>query len=329
MNRSRLRRGFTLIELLVVIAIIAVLVGLLVPAVQKVREAANRMSCSNNCKQLGLAAHNYASTYDGNLPPARVSNAGGRAIFGNSNRSTLVFLLPFIEQDNLYKQYMALVEKYPTSTGANRRNWNHADMRPIYQAQVKTFLCPSSPVNPKTDNSPATWAAVDSYINAGISDYNVCNGVEIGATSGYGLGFIKLNLNEGNRWGMLQNNLPTKITDCTDGTSNTILLVEDAGRPKVYAKGRLRTDSYQWTSGAPWAANDGQFALHGFTTDGMISGGPCAINCSTANEIYGFHSGGCNVSMGDGSCRFLRESIDITTVAAMITRNGGEVFNAD
>jgi len=328
MNQFRGRRGFTLIELLVVIAIIAVLVGLLVPAVQKVREAANRMSCSNNIRQMGIACHNFAGTNDNNLPPARVSNTAGRAIYGNSNRSVLVFLLPNIEQDALYKQFDSLMQQYSTATGANRRNWNHADLRPFYQSPVKTFQCPSAPSG-RTDNSPATYAAVDSYINAATSDYQVCNAVEISAGSAFANGFIKLNLTEANRWGMLQNNLPTKITDCMDGTSNTIMLVEDAGRPKVYAKGKLRTDSYQWTSGAAWADNEGQFGLHGFTTDGMTSGGPCAVNCSSANEIYAFHSGGANVMMGDGSCRFLRDAIDITTVAAMITRNGGEVYNAD
>jgi len=116
MNRFRGRRGFTLIELLVVIAIIAVLVGLLVPAVQKVREAANRMSCSNNIRQMGIACHNFAGTNDNNLPPARVSNTAGRAIYGNSNRSVLVFLLPNIEQDALYKRFESLIARMPTGS---------------------------------------------------------------------------------------------------------------------------------------------------------------------------------------------------------------------
>ena len=324
--RSANRPGFTLIELLVVIAIIAVLVGLLVPAVQKVREAANRMSCSNNSKQIGLAAHNFAGTYDGRLPPARVSNAAGRAIFGNSNRSVLVFLLPFIEQDNLYKQYDALVQQYPTSTGANRRNWNHANMQPIYQNRVKTFECPSAPAS-RTDNSPASYAAVDSYVNAATSDYQVMNNIEITGVCAYTMGLIPFTITDGTRGGMLTNNAYTNITDCLDGTSNTIMLVEDAGRPKVYAKGKLRTDSYIWTSGAAWADNEGQFSLHGFSADGMTSGGPCGVNCSNGNEIYAFHSGGANVTMGDGSCRFLREGINIGTLAAMVTKANGEVYN--
>ena len=320
-----MRRGFTLIELLVVIAIIAVLVGLLVPAVQKVREAANRMSCSNNCKQIGLAAHNFAGTYDGRLPPARVSNAAGRAIFGNSNRSVLVFLLPFIEQDALYKQYDALVQQYPTSTGANRRNWNHANMQPTYQSRVKTFECPSAPASRKA-NSPTTFAAVDSYVNAATSDYQVMNNVEITGVCAYTMGLIPFTITDGNRGGMLTNNDYTKITDCLDGTSNTLMLVEDAGRPVVYAKGKMVTG---WTSGAPWADNEGQFSLHGFSADGLTQGGPCGVNCSNRNEIYAFHPGGANVTMGDGSCRYLRESINVGTLAAMVTKANGEVYAND
>lgn len=105
MNRKR--RGFTLIELLVVIAIIAVLIGLLLPAVQKVREAANRMSCTNNLKQLGLAAHNYQSTF-GQLPPGYLGPIRNEADpidwSGHQFLSTLVFLLPYVEQDNVWKE---------------------------------------------------------------------------------------------------------------------------------------------------------------------------------------------------------------------------------
>jgi prepilin-type N-terminal cleavage/methylation domain-containing protein len=104
-SRNR-ARGFTLIELLVVIAIIAVLIGLLLPAVQKVREAAARMSCQNNLKQIGLSAHNYESTY-GYLPPGQIGAAkslGSTGVFDGSCLSSLALLLPYIEEDNIYRQ---------------------------------------------------------------------------------------------------------------------------------------------------------------------------------------------------------------------------------
>jgi len=330
MVRISIRRSsaFTLIELLVVIAIIAVLIGLLVPAVQKVREAANRMSCSNNSRQIGLACMNFENAY-GAFPPARISNAAGRGLYGNSNRSVLVFLLPYIEQEALHRQYENAFRAFPTATGAARRNWNHADMRTIYQTPIKTFQCPSAP-NPRKDNSPASYAAIDSYVDAATSDYQVMNNVEITGTCAYTMGIIPFTITDGTRGGLLTNNEPTRIAACLDGTSNTLLLVEDAGRPSVFAKGRAVTGTpTPWTSGAGWADNEGQFSFHGFSADGLTQGGPCAVNCSNRNEVYSFHPGGANVMMGDGSVRFLKESTTAAVMAALVTRANGETPTVD
>src|SRR5262249_11999153 len=154
--------------LLVVIAIIAVLVGMLLPAVQKVREAANRAACQNNMKQLGLACLNYESANQA-LPPAKIDNDAGRDLFGNSNRSVLVFLLPYLEQDALYRGYQ--VGAPPGSNSAGRLNWNNAVNRPVCSTPIKTFLCPSAP-QPRVD-------ALGAFKNIAVSDYNALNSVEI------------------------------------------------------------------------------------------------------------------------------------------------------
>ena len=321
-NQASNRNGFTLIELLVVIAIIAILIGLLLPAVQKVREAAARLTCTNNLKQIGLAVMNYESTYR-HYPMCRVSNAGARAIYGNSNRSLFVMLLPYIEQEALYKKYEAVYAPFPTTTGANRRDWDHTDMTSIYQTKVKTLICPSNP-GPTVDSGTSNNA----FTNAATSDYNVMNGVELAsAPNAYTMGLIPYTLDDSSRRGMLDFTAPTTPANITDGTSNTLLVVEDAGRPSRYAKGKIQSGLR--SSGAAWGDNDGTFTLHGFSTDGLTQGGPCAINCNNSNEVYSFHTGGANVVFGDGSVRFFKENISIGIVAAVITKSNGEVVNVD
>jgi len=166
MVRSRTqvgRGGFTLIELLVVIAIIAVLVGLLVPAVQKVREAANRMSCQNNMKQLGLAFHNYQTTI-GAFPPMYTGGTHPQP-----NHYCLTFVLPYIEQDNLFKQI-----------NMNLSGYDVANFRP-FTSPIKTFMCPSAPLTPTMPyNVPSskyrTLPAGVTSIQMGRTDYACASG---------------------------------------------------------------------------------------------------------------------------------------------------------
>jgi prepilin-type N-terminal cleavage/methylation domain-containing protein len=179
--RNAARRGFTLIELLVVIAIIAILIGLLLPAVQKVREAAARMSCSNNLKQMALAAHNYESSY-GSLPPPGQCDSTGSNTTTYMIHSFGTYILPYIEQDNVYKLFdvttLPAVAYVPGSTrmpgvllhdkaaGLSYTDTRFPSGQQAAKATIKTFLCPSTPISTR---DPAGYGGVD-YMVIAISD---------------------------------------------------------------------------------------------------------------------------------------------------------------
>jgi prepilin-type N-terminal cleavage/methylation domain-containing protein len=304
------QRAFTLIELLVVIAIIAILIGLLLPAVQKIREAANRMKCSNSLKQLGLAFHNHESAY-GYFPVA--THARSVTIAGVTktvNSYWGIQILPYIEQDNVRNQY---------NFDFNNRDQENKNVVAI---PIKIMVCPSTP---KQDRMSVIGGSSPAFSGA-VGDYAAT--IAVWPTM-YTNGFISHANPAGGTstpWGIIGSTsltAPARIGSVTDGTSNTILLAECSGRPDRWAAGKIDPSMQVTTSG--WSEYNG-FVVRGYQQDGTgTTGGPCMINCNNYLSLYGFHTGGVNVLNGDGSVRFLRSSVSATVVADAITRDGGEV----
>ena len=314
-SSRRSRPGFTLIELLVVIAIIAVLIALLLPAVQSAREAARRAQCINNLKQLGLAVHNYHSTY--NVIPADgmfLGPAYGQVVGASEgwgwNASWAVSLMPNVEQQQLYNAY----------------NFNRAaDSQPnntVGFSQVASLLCPSD--NQKT--RPADpWGASSYHGNHGGP----------GILKNWSGTIVQNNTNYPQAWWGADANMGFfGFEAVTDGTSNTIMIAEGAGRPDFYASGpklvAAAATSCPSCKEGGWADPNNAFSIDGSNPDGSVTpGATCAVNCSGNSEVFSFHTSGANVAMADGSVRFLKSSIQLCTLGALVTKAGGEIVPAD
>jgi prepilin-type N-terminal cleavage/methylation domain-containing protein/prepilin-type processing-associated H-X9-DG protein len=294
------RRAFTLIELLVVIAIIAILIGLLLPAVQKVREAASRMSCQNNLKQLALACHNYESARGG-YPPVYLSG---------DQPGWVTAVLPYVEQGNLSRLW-------PDGLNPAGTNWKTPALAPVVSTVLKIQTCPTSPVGGKV-LGPADGFA----FTAATADY--------AATASF-TAALYAQLYPGrtaDTTAPMQVGVNGTITAVTDGTSNTLLLAEMSGRPYWYLPNRQRsagTVNNPRTYGFGFWAHNNAHNISTFLPDGSAAGTACAINCSNQFGVYSFHPGGANVAFADGSVRMLTSATTPTALAALVTRAGGEV----
>jgi prepilin-type N-terminal cleavage/methylation domain-containing protein len=314
---SRLRRSaFTLIELLVVIAIIAILIGLLLPAVQKVREAAARMQCSNNLKQLGIALHSYHDAYQ-KLPFGFTEQGLDRR-----RENWFHLILPYVEQDNLYRSYMADT----TGRNAGGDQWVHQMTGIHVRTPIKTFCCPSDGNAPGLGANGGTTAFQGSYA--------VCAG-GVGWT-----GSTPAQLDTGGTadpGGIFYRDSRVRLTDITDGTTNTLMASE--GVIRTNGTGAWGELGGFW-GGAPHGA-------YGFSTfqvpnttvpDRVYScktttfpNAPCENgNAGGLPGRWNFarskHTGGVVAAMGDASVRFISNTITPFTWQALGTRADGLVI---
>jgi prepilin-type N-terminal cleavage/methylation domain-containing protein/prepilin-type processing-associated H-X9-DG protein len=350
------RRGFTLIELLVVIAIIAILIGLLLPAVQKVREAANRMSCTNNLKQIGLGVMNYESTY-GKFPMGSqipwwlgVNDRDDflELLTGQFGPNWAVTILPFIEQDNLYKASNASsYPGVPIAQGVRPTNTNQQWLS-IVATDLKVYLCPSDAYNRVHYMDPTVvpgeWARGNYGATAGYEDYDhVANG------------FIKRTTQKGPIKGvssspMFSANYGAKIAEVLDGLSNTIMIGElRSGISQLDPRG-------VWALGFPSASilNAGRAPYNPTPNNTLGDSGQDGDEIETCFKFWNptigsvdrmgciqggtlmtsamsrsLHPGGVNACMGDGSVRFIKQNIDELTWCLLTSKADGITITGD
>ena len=330
--RPRSRRGFTLIELLVVIAIIAILIGLLLPAVQKVRGAAARMSCQNNLKQMGLALHNFAGNYNGQFPAAlihsgRYNNPNGKPYEGPEvsykgqpyrvyNHTGFVALLPFIEQDNLFKQYnyaygSSSSSPYGIAIGPNP---NPNPNRIVASTIIKIYVCPSD-TNPPPLMTDAP-RSMNFYERDNFARSNYL--FNTGAYTDYDAPWAQTGTYARGAFG---NDGAASITNMVDGTSNTIAIGEST---------QIHTSS---AYGPYWGAGT-HTAVHGrgyynqFQPNypyGTCSGSTGTLKCTYAWGFSSKHSGTTNFVFCDGSVKGIGDGMDYLVFRALGTPEGGEV----
>ncbi len=305
----RAKKGFTLIELLVVIAIIAILLGLLLPAVQKVREAAARMSCSNNLKQVGLALHNYHDATT-RFPVANTATFN----------SAFTQILPYLEQENIGRRYNTSMSPTDATDTAGDGFTNLS----LGSYELKTYRCPSMVAPPV----PAAFPGWSSYAVCIGNQPNPFFGPGSGGNPAYDNGVIVRTTGGGS--GISTNQQGVQIPRISDGTSNTILAGEMGYQLKDYNfssgtyAGQLRGGNTQWVWG---------YASYSFGSTGVMFNttvGTSADVNARLGAFRGDHANGANFLFADGAVRFLSTGrIDLPTYQALGTRDGGEVISGN
>ncbi len=305
------RSGFTLIELLVVISIIAILIALLLPAVQQAREAARRTQCKNNMKQIGLALHNFHDTY-GHFPP------GGSSTNNNEGFSWAVFILPFVEQTNTWELLNEANGNSLDPTGKKsawtcrcHRNVSGAPSgaTPPGKMAINVYMCPS-------DTLPEVRPNGDPNFQCGKINYAGCIGTRENDNNGIF-----------NRF----RNVTRPMAQVTDGTSNTIIVGEVGGSPNGLAPGGDNPTYPTWL-GTPNSSNAYHLSRLRETRPGREinldnGGGPDQDPTSWDQGFGSLHNGGAQFLFSDGSVHFLAETIDVDTYQSLGVRNDGNVVD--
>ena len=303
------RVGFTLIELLVVIAIIAILIGLLLPAVQKVREAADRTKCQNNLKQLGLACHGYHDAYD-RLPYGMnwVSSADTDG-FGNDNQSSgwrsdawSTQVLPYAEQDAIYQVLKTATADFTTQRPSNTTT----------KTVLNVFVCPSD-VGPEFNNNrdneaKSNYVGIAGSVRSTTDAAIACSDNTSGQTTG-----------------IFWVNSKTRLPAIKDGTSNTAMLGERDGGDGDGSPRRAAI----WAGSVRARYLNGALGATTGTNPFMLLNIQISNTTSQWNSLGSFHPGGANFAFADGSIRFIRDSIDTASYSAIGTRSAGDLATFD
>lgn len=348
----RKKAGFTLIELLVVIAIIAVLTGLLLPAVQQAREAARRTQCKNNLKQIGLAILNYESVYQVFPRAFSVTTSNSMGPTGSYGVSTMTVILPFLDQWNVYEQINV---SRPALDSSNLPPGNRA-----YSTSLAVYLCPSTPANSVVDYSSELANSFNNFgITASFPGGLMFGRTDYAADAGMQADIPGINITAGASIICEPPDGPVTAGGVTDGLSNTVMFVEDAGRPGWYGTRGPACEpaiggytplqgTYQSGSTGPAPQGGGAWAdpLNYIATNGSDPGGSgiaagggfmgipmapwsCGNGCSNDSEVFSFHTVGSNMLFGDGSVRFIKNGLSMSLMEAYLSRSGGELISND
>ena len=345
------KKGFTLVELLVVIAIIGILIGMLLPAVQQVREAARRTQCLNNLRQLALACHNYESGFQ-EFPPGcnwndtSADQTRNDQLLDRERIAWGTFILPFIEQDNLHDVFRSATTNWTT-------NWWLATIagEPVPSQVVPAYICPSD-ASPDGDfngflsvTEAGSPAAKSNYVCiAGAGNINSGDPVEIRGEMDHLNATTDVRDSGMNStthlWGVFGKNSKTSIGEISDGTSNCIILGERATRSN-WESGQDR-DLQERPGGAVWAgvafANSAytpppggkvskDFTVFGYMFDETAENWSVNGAESPRGVASSFHAGGANIALGDGSAHFLTDNLNVSILADLVRMADGVVVS--